>query len=30
VGRGTHDELLATCSTYEEIVRSQLTAEEAA
>ncbi|PUA82534.1 ABC transporter ATP-binding protein [Nocardioides currus] len=30
VGRGTHDELLATCETYREIVESQLTAEEAA
>ncbi|HXH80326.1 ABC transporter ATP-binding protein [Nocardioides sp.] len=30
VGRGTHDELLATCDTYREIVESQLTAEEAA
>jgi ATP-binding cassette subfamily B protein len=30
VGRGRHDELLATCETYQEIVRSQLTAEEAA
>jgi ATP-binding cassette subfamily B protein len=30
VGRGTHDELLESCSTYQEIVRSQLTAEEAA
>jgi ATP-binding cassette subfamily B protein len=30
VGRGTHDELLETCGTYQEIVRSQLTAEEAA
>lgn len=30
VGRGTHDELLADCSTYQEIVESQLTAEEAA
>jgi len=30
VGRGTHDELLATCETYQEIVTSQLTAEEAA
>jgi ATP-binding cassette, subfamily B, multidrug efflux pump len=30
VGRGTHDELLADCPTYEEIVLSQLTAEEAA
>jgi ATP-binding cassette subfamily B protein len=30
VGRGTHDELLATCPTYAEIVSSQLSAEEAA
>ena len=30
VGTGTHDELLATCGTYQEIVRSQLTAEEVA
>ncbi len=30
VGRGTHDELLATCPTYAEIVDSQLSAEEAA
>ncbi len=30
VGRGTHDELLAGCTTYQEIVASQLTAEEAA
>ncbi len=30
VGRGRHDELLATCETYREIVASQLTAEEAA
>ena len=30
VGRGRHDELLATCGTYQEIVRSQLTAQEAA
>jgi ATP-binding cassette subfamily B protein len=30
VGRGTHHELLADCATYQEIVRSQLTAEEAA
>ena len=30
VGRGTHDELLETCATYQEIVTSQLTAEEAA
>lgn len=29
VGLGTHDELLATCPTYAEIVSSQLTAEEA-
>ena len=30
VGRGTHDELLADCATYQEIVASQLSAEEAA
>lgn len=30
VGRGTHDELLADCATYQEIVASQLTSEEAA
>lgn len=30
VGQGTHDELLATCQTYQEIVFSQLSAEEAA
>jgi len=30
VGRGRHDELLQSCQTYQEIVRSQLTAEEAA
>jgi ATP-binding cassette subfamily B protein len=30
VGRGTHRELLDTCSTYQEIVASQLSAEEAA
>lgn len=30
VGRGTHEELLAGCETYQEIVESQLTAEEAA
>lgn len=30
VGLGTHEELLATCPTYAEIVASQLTAEEAA
>lgn len=29
VGRGTHDELLAGCATYQEIVASQLTSEEA-
>ncbi|MDO5734895.1 MAG: ABC transporter ATP-binding protein [Propionibacteriaceae bacterium] len=30
VGRGTHDELLVSCETYQEIVESQLSAEEAA
>jgi ATP-binding cassette subfamily B protein len=30
VGLGTHAELLATCETYQEIVNSQLTADEAA
>ena len=30
VGQGTHDTLLAECVTYQEIVTSQLTAEEAA
>ncbi len=30
VGRGTHDELLVSCATYQEIVESQLSAEEAA
>lgn len=30
VGRGTHDDLLASCETYQEIVESQLSAEEAA
>ncbi len=30
VGRGTHDELLGTCETYQEIVASQLSADEAA
>ena len=30
VGIGTHDELLATCPTYLEIVESQLSAEDAA
>jgi len=29
VGRGTHDELLGSCGTYQEIVRSQLAAEAA-
>jgi ATP-binding cassette subfamily B protein len=29
-GIGTHDELMATCATYVEIVRSQLTEEEVA
>ncbi|HUS22144.1 MAG TPA: ABC transporter ATP-binding protein, partial [Aeromicrobium sp.] len=30
VGRGTHSQLLETCSTYVEIVESQLTEEDAA
>ncbi len=30
VGRGTHGELLGTCATYQEIVESQLSAEEVA
>jgi ATP-binding cassette subfamily B protein len=30
VGVGTHESLLATCGTYQEIVESQLSAEEAA
>ena len=30
VGRGRHDELLETCETYQQIVESQLSAEEAA
>ena len=30
VGRGTHPELLETCETYQQIVESQLSAEEAA
>ena len=30
VGVGTHDELMAGCPTYAEIVLSQLSAEEAA
>jgi ATP-binding cassette subfamily B protein len=29
VGTGTHEELLANCPTYQEIVESQMTAEEA-
>jgi len=29
VGNGTHEELLAACPTYQEIVESQMTAEEA-
>ena len=29
-GIGTHEQLLATCETYQEIVYSQLTAEEVA
>ncbi|OLF06863.1 multidrug ABC transporter ATP-binding protein [Actinophytocola xinjiangensis] len=29
VGRGTHDQLIATCPTYREIVQSQLTPEPA-
>jgi len=29
VGRGTHDELMATCPTYKEIVDSQVRAEDA-
>jgi ATP-binding cassette subfamily B protein len=29
VGIGSHQQLLATCPTYVEIVNSQLTAEEA-
>ncbi|MBM7825557.1 ATP-binding cassette subfamily B protein [Arcanobacterium pluranimalium] len=29
VGRGTHAELFESCTTYQEIVQSQLTAEEA-
>lgn len=28
VGRGTHEELLATCATYQEIAHSQLSEEE--
>ena len=30
VGRGTHEQLLADNETYQEIVSSQLSAEEAA
>ena len=30
VGRGTHDQLLGGCATYQEIVASQLAAEEVA
>jgi ATP-binding cassette subfamily B protein len=30
VDRGTHDELLLSSTTYQEIVESQLTAEEVA
>ena len=30
VGQGTHDELLGSCGTYQEIVESQRSAEEAA
>jgi len=30
VGRGTHHELLEDCETYQEIVSSQMSAEEAA
>jgi ATP-binding cassette subfamily B multidrug efflux pump len=30
VGRGTHETLLADCATYQEIVQSQMSAEEAA
>ena len=29
VGRGTHEELLSSCETYQEIVASQMSAEEA-
>ena len=29
IARGTHEELLAASATYQEIVNSQLTAEEA-
>jgi ATP-binding cassette subfamily B protein len=30
VGLGTHDELLESCPTYQEIVESQFVAEEVA
>jgi ATP-binding cassette subfamily B protein len=30
VGRGTHEELLRDCATYQEIVASQLSTEDAA
>ena len=30
VGTGTHDELLDTCPTYQEIAQSQRSAEEVA
>jgi ATP-binding cassette subfamily B protein len=30
VGKGRHEDLLDHCETYQEIVASQLTAEEAA
>ena len=30
VGRGTHEELLASCDTYAEIVSSQFSAQDAA
>jgi ATP-binding cassette subfamily B multidrug efflux pump len=30
VGQGTHDELLDTCETYQEIVASQRAAQEEA
>ena len=28
VGMGTHDELMASCETYQEIARSQLSEQE--
>ena len=30
VGKGTHDELMASCTQYQEIAASQLTKEELA